>query len=258
MSSLQLDVEENPWRRGEGLGRRVANHAKGKQRNTVFGAGARNEFRLHINGGCACGLRDFSSLLNGIDDRRHRQKIRVVDGKADEARIRPALLDGREIFRNEEITGVQSIVKRACKTGANQTIELSILKKARHPLATYFFSNAGMENLNRAIVDLAANCSYALAMTRGLIAEAAQECRAFHRQCKRDRDHLPRETNPQCGRLSIEYYFTGLPREMFTEGNEGDKGCNRLRSFVISVSFCYEPRYETLNLVLPLLRRFAQ
>jgi hypothetical protein len=93
---------------------------------------------------------------------------------------------------------VQSIVKRACKTGANQTIELLIRKKARNPLATCFFSNASMENLNRAIIDLAANCSDAAAMARGFIAEAAQECRAFRRQSKRDRNHLPDEINRQC------------------------------------------------------------
>jgi hypothetical protein len=63
------------------------------------------------------------------------------------------------------------------------------LKKARHPLTACFFSNAGMENLNRAIIDLAANYSDALAMTPGFIAEAAQECRAFGRQSKRDRNH---------------------------------------------------------------------
>jgi hypothetical protein len=98
-------------------------------------------------------------------------------------------LNGREIFRKQEITGAQFIVERACKTGANQTIELSILKKARHPLTACFFSNAGMENLNRAIIDLAANYSDALAMTPGFIAKAAQECQAFGRQSKRDRNH---------------------------------------------------------------------
>jgi hypothetical protein len=100
-------------------------------------------------------------------------------------------LDGREILRKQEITRVQFIVKRACETGANQTIELSILKKARHPRAACFFADTGMENLNRAIVDLAANCFDALAITPGFIAEVAQEGRAFRWQSKRDRNHLP-------------------------------------------------------------------
>jgi hypothetical protein len=139
IGSLQVDVEENHWRRGEGLGRRIANHAKRKERNTVLGATARNEFRFHISSDCARGLRDFLSLLTGFDDRRHRQKIRAMDERTAEARTHLVWLKGREIFRKQEITGVQLIVKRACKTGANQTIELVILKKkTRHPLATCF------------------------------------------------------------------------------------------------------------------------
>jgi len=106
-------------------------------------------------------------------------------------------LNSREIFRKQEITGVQPIVKRACKTGADQTRELSILKKTRHPLTAELFSNAGMENLNRAVIDPAANCFDAVAVTPGFIAEAAQECRAFRRQSKRNRNHLPREITPQ-------------------------------------------------------------
>jgi hypothetical protein len=98
-------------------------------------------------------------------------------------------LNSREIFRKQEITDVQFIVKRACKTGANQTIELSILKKAPDPLTACFFSNAGMEDLNRAIFDLPANCSDALAIFPGFIPKAAQECRAFRWQSKRDRNH---------------------------------------------------------------------
>jgi hypothetical protein len=81
IGSLQVDVEENHWRRGEGLGRRIAHHAKRKERNTVLGAAARDQFRFHINGGRACGLCDFLSLLNGIDDRRHRQKVPAMDGR---------------------------------------------------------------------------------------------------------------------------------------------------------------------------------
>jgi hypothetical protein len=98
-------------------------------------------------------------------------------------------LNGREIFRKQEITGMQFIVKRARKTGANQTIELSILKKARHPLTARFFADAGIENLNRAIVDLAATCFDALTITLGFICVVAQECRAFRWQSKRDRNH---------------------------------------------------------------------
>ena len=189
IGSLPFNVEQNLRRTWERFTWRIANDAKRKQRNTVLGAAARDEFRLHINRGCACGLRDFLSLLNGIDYRGHRQKIRAMDERTAEARTHLVWLNGREIFRKQEITGVQFIVKRACKTGADQTIELSILKKARHPLAACFFPNASMENLNRAIVDLAANCFDPLAITLGFIAEATQECRAFSWQSKRDRNH---------------------------------------------------------------------
>jgi len=189
IGSLPFNVEQNLRRRWERFTWRIADHANRKQRNTVLGAAARNELRLHINRGCARGLRDFLSLVDGIDYRRHRQKIRAMDERTAKARMHLAWLNGREIFRKQEITGVQFIIKRACKTGANQTIELSILKEARHPLTACFFANAGMENLNRAIVDLAANCFDALAITLGFIAEATQECRAFRWQSKRDRNH---------------------------------------------------------------------
>ena len=45
----------------------------------MLSAGARNEFRFHINGRRACGLRDFLSLLIGIDHRGHRQQIADMD-----------------------------------------------------------------------------------------------------------------------------------------------------------------------------------
>src|SRR4030095_5762595 len=189
IGSLPFNVEQNLRRAWERFTWCIANHAKRKQRNTVLGRAALNEFCLHINAGCACGLRDFLSLVNGIDYRRHRQKIRTMDERTAEARTHLVWLKGREIFRKQEITGVQFIVKRSCKTGANQTLELSILKKACHPLMACFCADAGVKHLNRAIVDLAANCFDSLAITPGFIAEATQECRAFRWQSKRDRNH---------------------------------------------------------------------
>src|SRR4029453_15485816 len=158
IGSLPFKVEQNLRRAWERFTWCIANHAKRKQRNTVLGAAARNEFCLHINGGCACGLRDFLSLVNGIDYRRHRQKIRAMDERTAEARTHLVWLKRREIFRKQEITGVQFIVKRACKTGANQTIELSILKEACHPLTACFFADPGLKNPNRAIVVFAVIC----------------------------------------------------------------------------------------------------
>ena len=84
---------------------------------------------------------------------------------------------------------MQFIVKRARKTGANQTIELSILKKAGHPLVACFFADAGMENLNRAIVDLAVDHFDTIAIARGFLVESAEEFRALRGQSKRDRNH---------------------------------------------------------------------
>jgi hypothetical protein len=70
---------------------------------------------------------------------------------------------------------VQSIVERACKTSTDQTPELPILQKARHPLSTNLFPDAGVNNLNRAVFDLASDYSDATVIARGFIVETAKE-----------------------------------------------------------------------------------
>jgi len=47
------------------------------------------------------------------------------------------------------------IVKRACEPCADQTVELSILEKSRHPLSANFFPDTCMKDLDQMIVDLA-------------------------------------------------------------------------------------------------------
>src|SRR5919106_7021280 len=63
------------------------------------------------------------------------------------------------------------------------------MKKVCHPLTACFFSDAGMENFDRPIIDLAADCPDAIAISTRFIAETAQEFPAFRRQSKRDRNH---------------------------------------------------------------------
>src|SRR6266498_2989336 len=79
IGSLPFNIEQNLRRARERFAWRVADHAKRKERNTVLSAAARNEFRFHISSVCAGGLRDFLSLLNRIDDRRHGQKLPAMD-----------------------------------------------------------------------------------------------------------------------------------------------------------------------------------
>jgi hypothetical protein len=64
-----------------------------------------------------------------------------------------------------------------------------ILQKFSHTLPANLFSDASMKDFNRAIIDLAANCPDAIAISPGFIAQTAQEFRAFRRQSKRHRDH---------------------------------------------------------------------
>jgi hypothetical protein len=98
-----------------------------------------------------------------------------MDRQIYQQRARLAQFSCREIFREQEIADVQSIVKRACKTGTDQTIELPILKKLRHPLPADFFSDAGMNNFNRAAIDLAADYPDAIAISFGFFVEATQK-----------------------------------------------------------------------------------
>jgi len=84
-------------------------------------------------------------------------------------------VNSREIFREQEIAGVQSIVERACKTSTDQTPELPVLQKACHPLPTNLFPDAGVKNLNRTVFDLAADYLDATVIARGFIVETAKE-----------------------------------------------------------------------------------
>jgi hypothetical protein len=49
------------------------------------------------------------------------------------------------------------------------------LQKARHPLPTNLFPDAGVKNLNRAVFDLAADYLDATVIARGFIVETAKE-----------------------------------------------------------------------------------
>ncbi len=57
--------------------------------------------------------------------------------------IRP---NRRKIFREQQIANFQSIVERPCKPGADQIVELLVLKKFSQALPADFFSNAGVKN----------------------------------------------------------------------------------------------------------------
>jgi hypothetical protein len=92
---------------------------------------------------------------------------------------------------------LQFIAERACKPSADQEIELLILKKFAEPLPANPFSDSGMKDFNFAVTDFAANCRDAISIGVRFVAEPAQEFRAFLRQSKSDRNHLPREITPQ-------------------------------------------------------------
>src|SRR5439155_17809748 len=97
--------------------------------------------------------------------------------------------DRREILRQHEVTDLQLIVKRTRKAGANQIIELLILQEFSHLLPAHFCSNASMYDFNRVIIDLSANYPDIIAINLGIVAQTAQEFRAFGRQSKRNRNH---------------------------------------------------------------------
>jgi len=98
-------------------------------------------------------------------------------------------VNGRKILCQKEIPDFQIIVERSGKTGTDQTVELLILQKFSESLSANLLANAGMKNFNRAILDLAANCSDTIAVSSGFVAEQVDEFRAFGRQSKRDRNH---------------------------------------------------------------------
>jgi hypothetical protein len=52
---------------------------------------------------------------------------------------------------------------------------LPILKEPRHPLSADLFSNSGVKDLNRTVVDLATDRSGAISVASGSIVKAIQE-----------------------------------------------------------------------------------
>jgi hypothetical protein len=111
-------------------------------------------------------------------------------------------VNGGKILCQKEITDFQIIVESSGEAGTDQTVELLILFVTANPsrpsavgqefsksLSADLLPDAGMKNFNRAILDLAANCSDTIAISSGFVAERVDEFRAFGRQSKRDRNH---------------------------------------------------------------------
>src|SRR5437016_11680154 len=111
MSSLPFDVKQDLRRRREWFTRRIGNYAQREQRNAVFSTGARNKFRFHVHRGCVCRLRDFISLLTGIDQRGQRQQIGLMNWQAWKG-----LPLGKIKGRSEEHTSeLQSLTNLVCR-----------------------------------------------------------------------------------------------------------------------------------------------
>ncbi len=80
----------------------------------------------------------------------------------------------------KKIADLQIIVERACKPGADQIVEMLVMfatanpscggQKFCHALPANVFSNAGMKNLNGAIIDFTANCPDAVAISTRFVA----------------------------------------------------------------------------------------
>ncbi len=136
-------------------------------------ASAPDKLSLHVHGCGACCLRESVSFLAGIDYRRDGQEFGDMDREICKRMQPPAQVNSREILRNQEITDAQLIVKRACEPGADQTVELSISDKPRHPLSASFFADAGMKDLDRTIVDLSGNRRNAISITPGFVVKEA-------------------------------------------------------------------------------------
>jgi hypothetical protein len=98
-------------------------------------------------------------------------------------------VNSRKILCQKEITDFQIIVERSGKAGTDQAVELLILQKLSKSLSANLLADAGMKNFNRAILDLAANCSDTIAIGSKFVAERVDEFRAFGRQSKRNRNH---------------------------------------------------------------------
>src|SRR4030095_9790793 len=100
-----------------------------------------------------------------------------------------AQLNCRKVSCQQKIADLKLIIKCARKSTADQKIELPIREKSLKPLAANFFSHAGMENFNRAIIDFAATYPDAIPVNARFVPDFAQECRAFRWQSKRDCNH---------------------------------------------------------------------
>src|SRR5437016_14498938 len=118
MSSVPSDASQGLRRGREWFTRRIGNYAQREQRNAVFSTGARNKFRFHVHRGCVCRLRDFISLLTGIDQRGQRQQIGLMNWQAWKG-LPLGKIKGRKISREQEITRVQLIIERTCKSSAD-------------------------------------------------------------------------------------------------------------------------------------------
>jgi hypothetical protein len=96
----------------------------------------------------------------------------------------------REILRQQQIADAQFLVKRACKSSADQKLELLIPEKSPYPLAANFLSDSGMNDFNVAIIEIAPDYPDAISISPRFIPEQPQKFRAFRRQGKRDRNHF--------------------------------------------------------------------
>jgi hypothetical protein len=95
----------------------------------------------------------------------------------------------REILRQQQIAEAQFLVKRACKSSADQKPELLILEKSPYPLAANFLSDSGVKDFNVAIIEIASDYPDAISISPRFIPEQPQKFRAFRRQSKRNGNH---------------------------------------------------------------------
>src|SRR6266404_9696247 len=79
---LSLNVEKDIWRSREEVARCVANYPERKQGESMCSTGSRNEFRFHIDRGCAHFARHVISLLAGNYQRGDGQKISELNRQA--------------------------------------------------------------------------------------------------------------------------------------------------------------------------------
>ena len=75
-----------------------------------------------------------------------------------------------KFFARRQIANSQFIGERPCKPGADQTIELLVLKKFSQALPANFFSDTCVKNFYLAIIDFAANYRDVIAINLGFTA----------------------------------------------------------------------------------------